>query len=116
MMNNFLKGRAAIVHNSATDRNAAIAVIRATWENIAAYQAMHYLDLAVTNFGSDQAKTFHVLTEAYGFIQCLRYAPLETRKLTVSEVDNLLAQFNGNLWTLTLADIQSIKTSLNATY
>jgi hypothetical protein len=116
MMNNFLKGRAAIVHNSATDRNAAIAVIRATWENIAAYQAMHYLDLAVTNFGSDQAKTFHVLTEAYGFIQCLRYAPLETRKLTVSEVDNLLAQFNGNLWTLTLADIQSIKTSLDATY
>lgn len=116
MMNNFKKGRAAISNKVLVDRDAAIVEIRKMWENIAAYQAMRYLDLAVTNFGTDQAKCLHVLSEAYGFINCIRYAPLETRRMTQSEIDALLAQFNGNLWSMSLADINAIKAALDTKY
>lgn len=116
MMSGFLKGRAAISNKVMADRNAAIVQVKEMWEKIAAYQAMRYLDLAVTNFGTDQAKCMHVLTEAYGFINSLRYAPLDTRKMSQSEIDALLADFNGNLWTITLNDINSIKAALDAKY
>lgn len=116
MMSNFLKGRAAISNNVMADRDAAIVAIREMWEKIAAYQAMKYLDQAVTNYGTDQAKYLHVLSEAYGFIYSLRFAPTETRKMSVTEVDNLLADFNGNLWSLTLNDINAIKATIDANY
>lgn len=116
MMGSFLKGRAAISNNVLEDRDAAIVAIREMWEKIAAYQAMKYLDQAVTNYGTDQAKYLHVLSEAYGFIYSLRFAPTETRKMSITEVDNLLADFNGNLWSLTLNDINAIKAAIDANY
>ena len=116
MMGNFLKGRAAISNDALADRDVAIVAIKEMWEKIAAYQAMKYLDQAITNYGTDQAKYLHVLSEAYGFIYSLRFAPVETRKMTTSEVDSLLTQFNGNLWTLTLNDINSIKAAIDQKY
>ena len=116
MMDNFLKGRAAIAANYTSDKDACIRTIKETWENISAYQAMRYLDLAAQNFGTDQAKTLHVLSEAYGFIYALRFAPLETRNLSTVQVDALLNQFGTNLWNISLQDIQSIKSTLDANY
>lgn len=116
MMGNFLKGRAAISNNVLADRDVAIVAIREMWEKIAAYQAMKYLDQAVTNYGTDQAKCLHVLSEAYGFIYSLRFAPTETRKMSITEVDNLLADFNGNMWSLTVNDINAIKAAIDANY
>lgn len=116
MMNNFLKGRAAISANVLTDRDAAIQSIREMWENIAAYQAMTYLDQAISSFGTDQAKFLHVTSEAYAFILCLRYAPTETRNLSTQQVSDLLAEFGTNFWNLTLADLQNIKATLDANY
>jgi hypothetical protein len=116
MMSNFLKGRAAISNKALADRDEAIVAIKNMWEKIAAYQAMRYLTQAATYYGTDQAKYLHVLSEAYGFIHTLRFAPLETRKMSISEVDNLLAQFNGNLWSLNLTDINNIKATLDSNY
>lgn len=116
MMSNFLKGRAAISNNAMADRDASITAIKGMWEKIAAYQAMKYLDQAVTYYGTDQAKLLHVLSEAYGFIYTLRFAPLDTRVMSTSEVDSLLAQFNGNLWSLNVSDIQAIKATLDSNY
>ncbi|WP_430403477.1 DUF4856 domain-containing protein [Fluviicola sp.] len=116
MMGSFLKGRAAISNNVLADRDAAIVAIREMWEKIAAYQAMHYLTQATSYYGTDQAKYLHVLSEAYGFVYSLRFAPTETRKMSVTEVDNLLADFNGNLWSLTLNDVNAIKATIDANY
>lgn len=116
MMDNFLKGRAAIVNSNITDRNTAILNIREMWENIAAYQAMSYINSAIGYFGNDQAKYLHNLTEAYAFIYTLRYAPIETRNMTTTEVDSLIASFGGNLWTLTVQDLNTIKATLDAKY
>lgn len=116
MMGNFLKGRAAISNKVLADRDPAIVEIREMWEKIAAYQAMRYLDQAATYYGTDQAKCLHVLSEAYGFVYSLRFAPTETRKMSITEVNNLLGDFNGNLWTLTLSDINNLKASIDAVY
>ncbi len=116
MMDNFLKGRAAISNNILADRDAAIVEIRTMWEKISAQQAMNYLTDAANSFGSDQAKLLHVLSEAYAFTLCLRYAPLETRKLSNAELDAILAKFGTNFWNISLLKINEIKADLDAKY
>lgn len=116
MMNNFLKGRAAIVNDKTADRDAAIVQIRTMWEKMAAHNAMNYLDQAIASFGSDQARFLHVVSEAYAFALCLRYAPLETRKLSNAEVDDILAKFGANFWNLSLTKLNEIKNELDAAY
>lgn len=116
MMNNFLKGRAAIVNNNNTDRDAAIQNIRVMWENICAEQAIFYINTAIINFGTDNAKYLHVLSETYGFVNALRYAPTSTRRMTQAEVNTLVAQFGTNFWDLTLTDLQTIKATLISKY
>lgn len=116
MMNNFLKGRAAISGKELGDRDQAIAAIRNEWEAISAYQAMAYIDGAIANFGIDNAKFLHELSEAYAFAWNLRYAPVETRKMSPSEHSALMAQFPTNFWSITLADLNNIKNTINAKY
>jgi hypothetical protein len=116
MMNNFLKGRAAIVNAAYTDRDEAIHDIRVMWENIAAHQAMTYLNNAIGFFGNDQAKFLHNLSEAYGFVRTLRYAPEATRRMTTTEVDDLTADFGTNFWALSVQDLQDIKAAIDAKY
>lgn len=116
MMGNFLKGRAAISNKVMADRDTAIKNIREMWERIAAYQAMTYLDHAAGYFGNDQGKCLHNLTEAYGFIRSIRFAPQETRKMTTQEVDDALALFGGNLWNLNIQDIHAIQAVIDAKY
>lgn len=116
MMGNFLKGRAAVVHNNDTKRDEAIQSIRVMWENICAEQAIFYINTAIINFGSDNAKYLHVLSETYGFVNALRYAPTSTRRMTQSEVNSLVAQFGTNFWDLTLTDLQAIRATLISHY
>lgn len=118
MMNNFLKGRAAISNglHIYTDRDAAIQQIRLMWENISAYQAMKYLDDAVGYFGNDDAKFMHALSEAYAFARNLRYAPDATRRMTQTEVTAMVALFGDNFWELTVLDLQTIKAAIDAAY
>ena len=116
MMSNFLKGRAAITGKEIADRDQAIAAIRNEWEAISAHQAMAYLDGAIANFGIDDAKFLHELSEAYAFAWNLRYAPLETRKMSTSEHAALMAQFPSNFWSITLADLNNIKSTINSKY
>ncbi|MFN5416414.1 MAG: DUF4856 domain-containing protein [Flavobacteriia bacterium] len=116
MMDNFLKGRAAIVNDVYADRDVAIVEIKKMWENVSAYSAMQYLTDASSSFGTDQAKFLHVVSEAYAFTLCLRYAPLDTRRLSNAELDAILAKFGTNFWNLTLSKINEIKADLDAKY
>ena len=116
MMDQFLKGRAAITGNVLADRDDAIAALRTEWEDISAYQAITYLDGAVGYFGNDDAKFLHVLSEAFAFAWNLRYAPVETRRMDTAEHASLMAMFNTNFWTMTVADINAIKSAIDAKY
>lgn len=116
MMNNFLKGRAAISNKVLADRDAAIANIRNVWEDVCAYQAMKYIDDAILNFGVDNAKFLHNLSEAYAFAWDLRYAPTETRNITPTEHTAIIALFGQNFWNLTLTDLNNIKAAIDVKY
>ncbi|MGM0479112.1 MAG: DUF4856 domain-containing protein [Bacteroidota bacterium] len=116
MMDNFIKGRAAIANNELSDRDAAIEAIRLEWEDISANQAISYLDGAISQFGNDDAKFLHELSEAYAFAMNLRYAPLETRRMSQTEHNNLMAQFKENFWEMTVSDLNDIKATIEAKY
>lgn len=116
MMNNFIKGRAAISNDVYADRDAAIQAIRVMWENISANQAIKYMEDAIGYFGNDNAKYLHALSEAYAFARNLRYAPEATRRMSQSEVTNLVALFGDNFWELTNNDLNTIKSTLEANY
>jgi len=115
-MNQFLKGRSAISANILTDRDDAIEAIRTEWEDISAHQALAYLDDAIGSFGSDNAKFLHVISEAYAFSWNLRYAPLETRRMSIIEHDQLMALFPANFWNISVSDINAIKSAINSKY
>lgn len=116
MMNNFLKGRAAITGNVMADRDAAIAAIRTEWEDISAYQTVEYINDCLGYFGSDQAAFLHALAEAYAFAWNLRYAPTETRRMTTTEHNDLMALFPTNFWNTTITDLNNIKNAIEAKY
>jgi hypothetical protein len=117
MMNNFLRGRAAIVANVLGDRDNSIQAIRVQWEKVSAAQAVHYLKGAKAQFGVDQAKFLHELSEAYAFILDLRYAPNETRVMTQTEVNDLLNTTIGdNFWTVVESDIDDAIAQLESKY
>ena len=116
MMDNLLMGRAALSSDVLTDRDAAIATIRTEWEDISANQAMTYLDESIPYFGSDNAKFLHVLAEAWAFAWNLRYAPVETRRMSVAEHTALMGMFKANFWEMTVADVNAIKAEIDAKY
>lgn len=116
MMNNFLKGRAAISNGVLADRDEAILEIRREWEEISANQAISYLEGAISNFGVDDAKYLHELSEAYAFALNLRYCPLETRRMSTTEHNDLMSQFNTNFWNMSVADINGIISTIQSKY
>ncbi len=116
MMDNFLKGRAAISNDVLADRDEAILALRTEWEEISAYQAVDYIDGAIANFGTDDAVFLHALAEAYAFAWNLRYAPTETRRMTPTEHAALMAQFKTSFWDMTISDLNGIKTTIESKY
>ena len=116
MMDNFIKGRAAISAKVIADATTSIITIQNTWEDISANQAIKYLSDAVTYFGTDDAKYLHVMSEAYAFTWNLRYIPSEVRNVTQAELSTIMDLFGDNFWNLSLVDINAIKTALDAKY
>jgi len=116
MMDNFIKGRAAISAGVISDANTAITTIQNTWEDISANTAIKYLNDAVSSFGTDDARYLHVMSEAYAFAWNLRYIPSEVRNVTQAELTTIMDLFGDNFWELSLVDINAIKTALDAKY
>lgn len=119
IMNNFLKGRAAISNKDLVARDAAIIEIQKNWELVAVGTAIHYINSAMTNF-SDDARRNHALSEAAAFIYSLQFNP--NKKVTNANVAELLVKIGGNsnladlnFYTVTTADLQAAK-DLLATY
>lgn len=116
MMDNFLKGRAAISNNDMTSRDAASKEIRITWEKIAAQKVIGELDEAKEAAGLDQAKFLHEISEAYGFALCLRYVPSETSIITQGQVNQLITDFGVNFWNISLTDVNGIISTVKGIY
>jgi hypothetical protein len=116
MMNGFIAGRFAITQNNYLVRDEAIEALRTEWEEISANQAITYIQGAIDNFGTDDGQFLHELSEAYAFAWNLRYAPSSTRRMSQTEHAALMNQFKENFWDMTIADLNGLKTTLNAKY
>lgn len=91
----FVKGRAAITNADYNTRDAQIAIIKTELSKIPAVRAVYYLvgEGKVKLATNDGKAAFHALSEAYGFIWCLRFTQNPTTNLpyfTTEEVNGLL--------------------------
>ena len=118
IMDAFIKGRAVISQGfDLSIRDEQITIIRKECERFCASQAVTYLEGAKDNFGTDNAKFLHELSEAYAFILSLKYAPLETRVINYSEITALLNDTIGtDFWAVTTADLTSAINTINSIY
>jgi hypothetical protein len=103
----FRKGRAAIVANDYATRDAQIDIIKAKLALVPAVRAVFYLQEGKGKLTTDKgAKAFHALSEAYGFIMCLRYTNkpgTNNPYFSKTEVDTMLASLTSGtngLWAI----------------
>lgn len=91
----FIKGRAAISNADYTSRDAQIDIIKTELAKVPAVRAVFYLNEGKTKLGTANGKAaFHALSEAYGFIWCLRFTQNPSTKapyFSKEEVDSMLA-------------------------
>lgn len=116
IMNAFLTGRTAIINKDYSTRDAQIIVISEMWEKISAAQAVAYLQGAKDNFGTDNAKFLHELSEAYAFIYSLKFAPSGS-KITPSQVDSILTTHIGeDFWAVSTINLTNAINEINSIY
>lgn len=111
----FRKGRAAIVANNYSVRDAQIAIIKQKIAIVPAVRGVYYLMDGKSKLITDNgAKAFHALSEGYGFIMSLRYTNNPTTGapyMSKTEVDALLAELTGG--TNGLWDVDYLNTHLD---
>lgn len=113
IMNAFLKGRAAIVNKDNTGRDAARAIVIATWEKVAAAKCISYLKGAKTNL-SDQATVHHNLSEGFGFVTSFQYNPSKT--ISNADINLLLSYFGTNLYDLQTSNLDLAISKLESVF
>lgn len=113
LMNNFLKGRAAISNKDNTARDEAKNAIVAMWEKVAAAKCISYLKGAKNNL-SDQATLHHNLSEGHGFIKAFRYNTAKT--VSDADINTLLGYFGSNLYAITTTNIDAAITKLEVVF
>lgn len=113
LMNAFLTGRAAISANDMDTKTAEIVTIRDQWELVIAGTAIHYLNGSKADF-SDDALRCHQLSEAYAFVQSLRYNP--TKKISDTDWQTVLDTIGLDFYSITIADIDDARNQLSTIY
>lgn len=113
IMDAFLKGRAAINNKDYSTRDTQIDIIIAEIEKVMAASAISYLNQAKTNF-ADNAIRCHTLSECYGFVYGFKFNA--KKKITNEQIINLLNIIGNNNYTITLTQIEELKTGLAEIY
>ncbi|MDN3665402.1 DUF4856 domain-containing protein [Algibacter miyuki] len=117
----FTLGRAAIVAQEYSLRDAQANIIKENISKIPAVRAVYYLQSGKANLGVDNASAFHALSEAYGFIYSLQFTrkPNDTVPyFTKSEVDAYLATLmeGDGFWDVTADTLDAISAEISAKF
>ena len=104
----FRTGRAAISNEDYTTRDEQVTIIRNEMEKVCAATAIHYLNDAKTYISDNTARN-HVLSEAYAFIDGLRYGHngINGVNMTSSDIDQALNYIGTDFNNITLANIDN---------
>ncbi|WP_316822538.1 DUF4856 domain-containing protein [Pedobacter gandavensis] len=116
----FLTGRAAIGAKDVKVRDAQIVIIQDIWEKLAANAAYNYvLSPTLTANAGNLGSQFHALSEAYGFIESLKYRAAGS-KLTDANLLKLQSIIKTNFYTLVneagFTKLKEAQTILKDTY
>ncbi len=113
LMNAFLNLRYAISTKDNATRDAQIITVREQWERIVAASAIHEMSEAKTNFADDAVRN-HVLSEAIGFINALKYN--SNKKISQTQIDAAIAALGTNLYNISTTAIDNSITIINSVY
>jgi hypothetical protein len=123
MMDNFLKGRAAITNKDIPARDEAITELQKNWELVVAATSLYYLNITIdkmdlTSTSGDLASAHHAMSEAFAFIMSLKYGA-GTGSITPANVDTILSDAFGssdplqaNFHNVTTANLEAAKTAI----
>lgn len=111
LMDELLRGRAAISNKDLETRDAAISAARTVWEEVTAGAAGHYINSALANAGDD-ARRVHALSEAAAFAYAIKFN--EGKSVTNAQVDEVLTLLGGSADFLTMNFYNTTDTDLNA--
>ncbi|MES2396527.1 MAG: DUF4856 domain-containing protein [Bacteroidota bacterium] len=114
LMNGFLKLRAAISNKDYTTRDAQVIIVREQWERVVAASAILEMKEAKAAFGTDQVEMRHVLSEAVGFINSLKYN--SNKKISNTQIATALSALGNNFYTISVADIDTAINAINTVY
>jgi hypothetical protein len=109
----FRTGRAAIVAKDYGTRDAQIEEIRHDFALVSAATAIHYLNGTLENL-ADHALRNHQLSEAWAFIDALRFGQLDG--LSVGIIDGWLATIGTDFYAATSVDLNLVKDELASQY
>lgn len=117
LMDEMLRGRAAISNNDLITRDEAIVEARKQWELVSVASALHYLNVAIDHIDTDFTIYAHGLSEGIAFTYSLKFN--EGKSINNSQIDELLSLMGGasdfdqmNLYHVTTDDLQSAKDQL----
>ncbi len=116
IMDAFIKGRFAITTNDLATKNEQREVLFTEVERVVAGTAIHYLNSTMEKRTADILENgdyFHALSEAYCFINSLRYSP--KAKVTSTEVDSYLSRIE-DFWSVSSSTLEEVRNEISAKY
>lgn len=102
----FLVGRTAIINKNYDLRDAQVTIINSEMEKVAAGTAIHYLNVAKANMTSNTLRN-HVLSEAFGFLNGLKYGynAISGKGMSSSEIQTAIDFIGDDFNAVTIANI-----------
>jgi hypothetical protein len=115
IMQAYRAARAAISANNHSIKKQQRKVLYEELERLVAAAAIHYVNETLA--ASSDGDRLHVLSECYGFVRALRYQHPDFRKVSQSEVDQMLStDIGANFWQTTSEGLNRIKGLLSDRY
>ncbi|MEO1515022.1 MAG: DUF4856 domain-containing protein [Bacteroidota bacterium] len=118
VMDALIAGRAAIVNNDPTTRDAQRDILYDRLEVVTAATAVHYINLTLGYLNENKTgEAFHALSEAWAFTNALRYNPNRRIDLTaIAEIMDTDFGADGNFWNVTVTGLNKAKSTLVTTF
>ncbi|ARA94701.1 hypothetical protein AWN76_017105 [Rhodothermaceae bacterium RA] len=118
LMDAYKEGRTAIVNNDPATRDAQRDILYEYHELVAAATAVHYINSTLAHLNEGHTgEAFHTLSEAWAFVNALKYSP--RRKISLAQIEEIQETdfgAGGNFWNVTPAGLNKAKATLVATY
>ena len=122
IVHDFIAGRDAVVNGQYTARDHYATQLKNDLSTVISYRAIYYLDAARTLLSSgpaDNSAAFHDLSEAYGFVNSLRYTNVDgAAYFDHDETDALLERLlpaEDGFWSLDVATLDALIDDISST-